>query len=111
MVDKLGVVFPRFGATWKAMTPILGLDKRFVKPFTLTSTNPKHPFTSQFQERVEKEKREERRFSSCCLTNLFRSLAVWRMMVGIVTLGDLIHRATEIHAHYSDEGVETRAGK
>eukprot|EP01127_Copromyxa_protea_P022830 TRINITY_DN8391_c0_g1_i1.p1 TRINITY_DN8391_c0_g1~~TRINITY_DN8391_c0_g1_i1.p1 ORF type:complete len:503 (-),score=82.30 TRINITY_DN8391_c0_g1_i1:709-2217(-) len=65
VIDKIGELFPRFGAFWSALTPILGLDKR--------------------------------------------SLAVWRMVVGLVTLGDLIVRATELHAHYSDQGIETRS--
>jgi len=55
------------------------------------------------------------RFGACWmfLTQVFgldkRSMAVWRIAVGIVTIGDLINRGTEIHAHYSDGGVMLRS--
>ena len=34
-----------------------------------------------------------------------RSMALYRIMLGLVMIGDLLDRAHDLRAHYTDEGV------
>ena len=34
-----------------------------------------------------------------------RSLALFRVMLGLVMIGDLMNRAIDLHAHYTDSGT------
>lgn len=47
------------------------------------------------------------------LTEVFgadlRSLAVFRMVLGVLVLADLVNRSTDLVAHYTDEGIVPRA--